>query len=170
MVAMDTEHEPVQVASGSTRKEYAGPAALGRIEAIEVYADALRRAGWTIVEEATGVSQGDPYLTAHFVKGTTDLWVHVHSRPGEGYDITVADAGAERASSRLKSQLDRACKVPIYGLNFDFDKATLRADSEGALNAILQVLKDYPDSLSRSRGTPTTWAKPTTTPGYPKHA
>jgi outer membrane protein OmpA-like peptidoglycan-associated protein len=145
MVAMDAEHEPVQVASGSTRKEYAGPDGLGRIEAVEVYAEALKRAGWTIVEEAAGVSQGDPNLTAHFVKGTTDLWVHVHARPGEGYNITVADAGAERSSSRLKSQLDRACKVPIYGLNFDFDKATLRADSEAALNAILQVLNDYPD-------------------------
>jgi outer membrane protein OmpA-like peptidoglycan-associated protein len=45
----------------------------------------------------------------------------------------------------MKAELDRACKVPVYGLNFDFDKATLRADSEAALNNILEVLTTYPD-------------------------
>ena len=144
LVAIDPDKEPVQVASGSVVKQYEGQD-LGYIEPIVAYADALKRAGWTIVEENTAVTTGDPYLTAHYVKGTTDLWAHVHSRGPEGYQLRVADAGAEKGVAKLKAQLDKACKVPVYGLNFDFDKATLRADSEAALNAILAFLNAYPD-------------------------
>ena len=144
LVQVDADKEPVQVASGSVVKQYEGQD-LGYIEPIVAYAEALKRAGWTIVEENTAVTTGDPYLTAHYVKGTTDLWAHVHSRGPEGYQVRVADAGAEKGAAKLKAQLDKTCKVPVYGLNFDFDKATLRADSEAALNAILAFLNAYPD-------------------------
>jgi outer membrane protein OmpA-like peptidoglycan-associated protein len=109
------------------------------------YAEALKHAGWTLVEENTELTTGDPYLTAHYVKGTVDLWAHVHSRGSEGYSRALADAGAERGAAKMKAQIDKSCKVPVYGLNFDFDKATLRADSEAALNAILAFLNAYPD-------------------------
>jgi outer membrane protein OmpA-like peptidoglycan-associated protein len=145
LVAIDPDKEPVQVSSGSIVKDYQGPEGLGAIEVIAVYADALKRAGWTIVEEATGISQGDPYLTAHYAKDTTEIWAHVHSRPGEGYTLTVADAGGERAASAVKAQLDRTCKVEVYGINFDFDKASLKSGSEPALDSILQVFRAYPD-------------------------
>jgi len=145
LVALDADKEPVQVASGTVVKDYLGPEALGGIELISVYSDALQKAGWKIVEEASGVSQGDPYLTAHYAKGTTDIWAHVHSRPGEGYTLTVADAGAERGAARIKAELDRACKVPLYGINFDFDKSTLRPDSDAAMSSILQLMGTYPD-------------------------
>ena len=145
MVTIDADRDPVQVASGAVIKEYQGPPSLGVIELIVVYSDALKRAGWTIVEENTALTTADPYLTAHFVRGTTDLWTHVHSRGTDGYTIAVADAGGERGAKKMKAELDRACKVPVYGLNFDFDKATLRADSEAALNAILELLNAYPD-------------------------
>lgn len=145
MATIEADREPVQVASGSLLKDYEGPANVGRIEVIAVYADALKRAGWMIVEENTAITTGDPYLTAHFVKGTTDLWTHVHSRGFGGYTIAFADAGSERGAKKMKAELDRNCKVPIYGLNFDFDKATLRGDSEAALNNILEVLNAYPD-------------------------
>ena len=144
LVQIDEDKEPVQVASGFTVKEYAAQD-LGSIEPIVAYSDALKRAGWTIVEENIALTTGDPYLTAHYVKGTVDLWAHVHSRGAEGYLVRIADAGAEKGAAKLKAQLDKTCKVPLYGLNFDFDKATLRADSEAALNAILAFLNTYPD-------------------------
>lgn len=145
LVAIDPEREPVQVATGAIVKSYEGPPDVGRIEIVVVYSDALKRAGWTIVEENTALTTGDPYLTAHFARGTTDVWAHVHSRGSEGHTLVLADAGAERGAARVKAQLDRACKVPVYGINFDFDKATLRTDSDAALNGVLEVLKTYPD-------------------------
>ena len=147
LVQIEEDKEPVQIASGSIRKQYDGPAWLGSIEPIVTYLDALKRAGWKIVEENTAVTTGDPYLTAHYAKDTTDIWVHVHSRGNDGYYVNVADAdaGAERGAARVKAELDKSCKVQVYGISFDFDKSTLRPDSEAALNSILQVFNAYPD-------------------------
>jgi outer membrane protein OmpA-like peptidoglycan-associated protein len=144
MVPMEPSGELVQVASGAWLKNYEGPAHLSGLELVAVYSDALKRAGWTLVEENTALTTGDPYLTAHFVRGTIDIWAHVHMG-SDGYSVRVADASAERGAKRMKAEIDRACKVPVYGLNFDFDKATLRADSEAALNSILEFLNAYPD-------------------------
>ena len=44
----------------------------------------------------------------------------------------------------LRSVLDRSCKVAVYGVNFDFNKTTLRADAEPVLNDILSMFKDDP--------------------------
>ena len=134
---------PVQVASGAVTKEYQSPG-IGKLEVVVAYREALKAAGWQVVEESTGLTQGDPFVTARYSQAPLDLWVRVRS-PGERYEAIVGDAGGERAPSRLKAELDRKCKVPVYGVNFDFDKASLRADSEAALASILKLLSDYGD-------------------------
>jgi outer membrane protein OmpA-like peptidoglycan-associated protein len=141
LVTLEDGKDPVAVASGSVIKTYELPAKTSNIEQIVVYRDALKAAGWTIVELNIAVTTNDPNLTAHYAKGTIDLWAHVHA-PGM---LQVADAGAERGSAQLKATLDKACKVAIYGVNFDFDKATLRTDATPALDAIYKLLTDYKD-------------------------
>ena len=49
----------------------------------------------------------------------------------------VADVG-----SGLKAALARNCKVAVYGLNFDFNKATLRHDAAPVLEQVLNLLKE----------------------------
>ena len=144
LVQVDADKEPVQVATGSVRKDYQAKKDTGRLDIIVSYRDALKAAGWKIVEENIAITTGDPYLTAHFTRGTLDLWAHVHAS-GDEYWLAVADAGANRAPARLKAEIDRSCKVAIYGLNFDFDKATLREDSAPALEGIRQLLVAYPE-------------------------
>jgi OOP family OmpA-OmpF porin len=141
LVALEDGKDPVAVASGSVIKRYEMPPATSNLEPIIVYRDALEAAGWTIVELNIAVSTGDPNLTAHYSKGPIDLWAHVHAPDM----LQVADAGAERGSAQLKATLDKACKVAIYGVNFDFDKATLRTDATPALDAIYKLLTDYKD-------------------------
>jgi OOP family OmpA-OmpF porin len=141
MIALEAGKDPSQVASGSVMKTYELPANTAGLEEVVVYRDALVAAGWTVLEYNAEVTSNDPNLTAHYAKGTVDLWVHVHA----GGMLTVADAGAERGATKLKAELDRACKVAIYGVNFDFDKATLRTDAAPALEAILKLLTDYKD-------------------------
>lgn len=140
-VTLEAGKDPVMVASGSIIKHYTLPPHTAGIEEEAVYRKALEGAGWTIVEINDAVTTGDPNLTAHYAKGAIDLWAHVHA----GGVLQVADAGAERASSKLKAQLDKACKVAIYGVNFDFDKATLRTDATPALDSIFKLLSDYKD-------------------------
>jgi outer membrane protein OmpA-like peptidoglycan-associated protein len=140
-VTLEAGKDPVMVASGTVIKSYQLPAHTSGLEEEVVYQTALKAAGWTIVEVNDAVTTGDPNLTAHYAKGPIDLWVHVHA----GGTLQVADAGAERASTKLKADLDRACKVAIYGVNFDFDKATLRPDATPALDSIYKLLSDYKD-------------------------
>jgi OmpA-OmpF porin, OOP family len=45
----------------------------------------------------------------------------------------------------LAAQLDRDCHVAVYGIEFDFDKSTMRADSEPALQKVLAILNARPD-------------------------
>lgn len=141
LVALDADKDPVAVASASTIKRYDLPARTSGLEEVVVYRDALKAAGWTIVDLNIAVTTGDPNLTAHYARGAVDLWAHVHA----GGMLQIADAGAERTSSKLKAELDRACKVAIYGVHFDFDKATLRPDASPALDAIARLLTDYKD-------------------------
>jgi OOP family OmpA-OmpF porin len=138
-VVLEAGKEPTLVASGTIIKNYALPPHTSGFEEEVVYQAALRAAGWTIVEVGDAVNLSDPNLTAHYAKGAIDLWVHVHA----GGVLQLADVGAEHASPKLKAALDKTCKVAIYGVNFDFDKSTLRADATSALDSILKLLNDY---------------------------
>jgi outer membrane protein OmpA-like peptidoglycan-associated protein len=54
---------------------------------------------------------------------------------------TISLNSAE-TSETLRTALDRGCKVAVYGVNFDFNKATLRKDAETVLQQILALFKD----------------------------
>ena len=143
MVTQVGDKEPVMVAQGRTVKHYQAAPGTGRLEVVVAYREALKLAGWQIVDEQSGVTQSDPNLTAHYAKADVDIWLWIHA-PGD-IAFHVGDAGGERTSGRLKAELDRNCKVAVYGVHFDFDKATLRPDSQGALESILKLLNDHPD-------------------------
>lgn len=141
LVQLEPGKDPVMVATGSVIKQYELPPNTSGLEEEKVYEKALKAAGWTIIDVNDAVTTGDPNMTAHYAKGPVDLWAHVHA----GGKLQVADAGAERASTKLKAELDKSCKVAIYGVNFDFDKATLRKDATPALEGIFKLLTDYKD-------------------------
>jgi outer membrane protein OmpA-like peptidoglycan-associated protein len=50
----------------------------------------------------------------------------------------------QATSTELAEQLDREGAVDLYGIYFDLDKATLRADSEPTLRQVLGLLTDRP--------------------------
>ena len=71
------------------------------------------------------------------------------------YTVAVEGSGSGSRTARatimlvaakpdLAETLARQCKVAIYGINFDFDKATLRSDSESVLERVLKLFKDAP--------------------------
>lgn len=88
LVSPEAGRAPAQVAANSVRKEYVLPPGTSLLEVIVVYREALKAAGWRIVDENTGVKTADPNVTAHYAKGSVDLWAHVHAR-GERYTVTV---------------------------------------------------------------------------------
>ena len=118
-----------------TERTYDGPHGLSAYAMQQAYTKALHDAGWQPVCAFSGRE-----FAAHYTRDGRDIWAQVR-QSGEPwhYEMTVADAG-----SALREDLKKGCKAALYGVNFDFDKATLRPDSEPALNQVLSLMKDEP--------------------------
>ena len=121
------------VGSGSIMKVYVEDKPIPNDQFERGYEQALVKAGWTIGHKIE--NQG--FLYAHYDKNGRDIWVYLVR--GEHPTFMVSDLGAG-----LKAALSKKCKVPVYGVNFDFDKATLRPDAEPVLKQVLALFKDEP--------------------------
>ena len=134
-------NEKQVVGSGSISKGYTLPASLrSTILFVTVYREALTQAGWTIVHQVQSISGGDAVLNAHYSANGRDVWATLHAAGAE-YTIQVADVGTED----IGKELDRDCHVALYGIHFDFNKATLRPDSGVVLEKILALLTARPE-------------------------
>jgi len=144
MVDVDIDkntREKQVVGSGSISKSYTLPPPLrSTILFVTVYREALTQAGWTIVHQVQSISGGDAVLNAHYNANGRDIWATLHGS-GADYTIQVADVGSED----IGKELDRDCHVALYGIHFDFNKATLRPDSAVVLEKVLALLKARPD-------------------------
>ena len=125
--------EPQLVGTGTVSKLYEGPPKVSPLDFTSTYETALRNAGWTIVENTGGT------VTAHFNGNGRDIWTRVYQEGADRWNVVVADVG-----SGLKAALDKNCKVALYGINFDFNKATLRPDSDPVLQQVAALLKSNP--------------------------
>jgi outer membrane protein OmpA-like peptidoglycan-associated protein len=122
-----------------SEREYDAPAGVTAYAVQETYKAAFHAAGWDDVCQLVGVGSID----AHYTRHGRDVWALVRTRgfgrDNRHYQVMVSDAG-----SGLRADLAKGCKAALYGVNFDFDKATLRADSEPALNQVLALMKEEP--------------------------
>ena len=144
LIDVDIDKDNVEqelAGEGSIRKSYSLPDNLAStLLFADVYRDALTQAGWKVVRLIQGPHSSDAVVNAHYTADGRDLWATLHSNGGE-YDIRVVDAGA----GDFAKQLDRDCHVALYGIHYDFNKATLRADSEPTLNKVFTLLQARAD-------------------------
>jgi outer membrane protein OmpA-like peptidoglycan-associated protein len=129
-VTTEQDQEPHLVGSGTVTKLYEGPPNVSPLDFGDTYETALRNAGWTIAQRK------EHSIFAHYAKNGRDVWMHLFQEGADRWDVVVADVGGS-----LKAALDKGCKVALYGINFDFDKATIRPDSEPVLQQVLAVMK-----------------------------
>ena len=127
------------VADGSIAKRYTPPSTLSPLETMLSYQAALTRAGWVVepLKESTTT------LLAHFNKNGRDLWLEVGRADDDsdsGLTYAVADLGADALSKALATD----CKLTLRGVNFEFNTATLTADSKSALVAVTAALTARP--------------------------
>jgi OmpA-OmpF porin, OOP family len=141
-VDVDKDNTEQELAGdGSIDKRYTLPANLAStLLFAEAYRDALTRAGWRVVHFIQNPHSSDAVVNAHYTAGGRDIWATLHSNGGD-YDIRVVDAG----SGDIASRLDHDCHVALYGIHYDFNKATLRADSQTTLDQVLALLQARPD-------------------------
>lgn len=130
------DKEATLVGTGTINKQYEGPAGIVDDDFTAAYEKAFKAAGWTLKPLSAGG------VLAHWAKNDRDLWVRVWREGGNTWNVTLTDVGNE-----LDVALHKGCKAALYGLHFDFDKATLRPDSEPVLRRVLAVVKDEPGKL-----------------------
>ena len=117
-----------QVAAGSIAKYYQPPRDLSNLDFALAYRDALLAAGWTLPHYSQGINAGDTLMVAHYGIGGRDIWAVLRHAPGEA-SIEVGDAGR----SDLAQALKKDCRITLVGALFDFDKATLKPESNTVL-------------------------------------
>ena len=116
------------VANGTLYRDYDLPA-ISNLLLTAAYRDALTKSGWAIVQEGNGV------LRAHYTQKNRNIWAMVSPVSG-GYSISVADAGLVD----LGANLAKDCHVALYGVLFDFNKATLQPASDAALQPVANIM------------------------------
>jgi outer membrane protein OmpA-like peptidoglycan-associated protein len=125
------------VALASIVKFYAPPDGTSNLAFVTSYATALTKAGWTIVQQGDGASATDVTLTARYTKNGRNIWAYLHNTGAREYSIKVADIGADD----LGAKLAKTCHVAVYGVLYDYNKSTLKPESDGTLGQILGVMQ-----------------------------
>ncbi len=117
------------VANGTLFRDYDFPA-MSNVLLTTAYRDALTKGGWAIVQEFPGG------IKAHYAQKGRNIWAMVSPNGPGMYTINVADAG----SVHLGTTLTKACHVALYGVLFDFNKATLQPTSDAALQPVANMM------------------------------
>lgn len=130
------DHEPQYVGTGTQSKMYRGPANVSPLDFSSTYDAAFRNAGWTVTEN-NGAT-----VTAHYAKNGRDVWARVFQEGAGVWDVTVADVGGG-----LRGALAKDCRAVLYGINFDFNKATIRPESEPVLQQVASVMASTPGAF-----------------------
>ncbi len=130
--------QPELVANGSIMKEYQSPLGLGLGQLLGLYRTALLRAHWTIVNEmhSAGVE-----LSAHYGENGRNIWATLHLAEA-AYSIRVADATI--AQIQLAADLGSKCHLALTGVLFDFNKSTLKPESDAVLRQVATLLTQDP--------------------------
>jgi outer membrane protein OmpA-like peptidoglycan-associated protein len=134
---------------GDWNQQFDYPPAIGRenfVDRWHHYAIAFRNKRLKVYVDQNRIwSSGDLAIAPHAVAfdsaGTQDKpGVLAGVRIANGSNIKVAD----------KKFVD--AKIVTHGIHFDTDRATLRPESMGALNAVVEVLKNNPDLMFEVQG------------------
>ncbi len=143
--------EPVLVGNGYQVKSYTPPPSLSRFEFETVYRAALAKAGWTVKPPPPGSQVGESGIVAHYLGNGRNIWL-LASRGADDSDIgltvKVADLGAEDWGKKLAEN----CRLPLYGVTFEFNQATLRPDAAALLEKARGVLAARPSLAIEVQG------------------
>lgn len=113
---------------------------------LENYKEAALEKGGTIVYE----DKARVVFTLPTSTGGT-LWAEVYRNGWKtSYCLYIVEEKGFRkvltfGADEMKRQLDEKGRVIIYGIHFDFDKATLKPDSEKVLMEMVKLMKSAPD-------------------------
>ncbi len=126
--------QPELVATGSVIKQYQSPPGVGLAQLLGAYHTALLRAHWTIVNE---FHNAGVVMIVHYGDNGRNIWGNLHLAEGT-YTIIVADATID--PTKLAVDLGSKCHLALTGVLFDFDKATLKPESDAVLQQVAALM------------------------------
>jgi outer membrane protein OmpA-like peptidoglycan-associated protein len=142
-VSMPGDREPLLAGQSYHVKRYAPPPSLSKLDFETQYRAALEKAGWKVRPLPAGQKPGEGRVVAQYAANGRQIWVEL-GRGNDDSDNGLSFKGADLGAEDWGATLDKQCKLPLYGVQFDFDKATLRPDSTPVLDKAAAVLKARP--------------------------
>ncbi len=139
-VTLPGAKEPMLVGSGIYQKVYQGPSSLSQLQFMTDYTGALKAAGWSVLFPAAGKEKDSGAIIAHYAKGDRNIWAKLTYQYGALLSFQVADVGAEDWAAKL----EKDCRLPLYGVTFDYNKAVLKPESDAILGKAAALLVAKP--------------------------
>jgi outer membrane protein OmpA-like peptidoglycan-associated protein len=127
---------PVAGQSTLTRN-YQGPGSLSKLQFVRDNREALVKAGWMVLYPDANDAEAAAVI-ARYNKNSRDIWAKLSYEYGANLWYSIADV----ASDDWAAKFDKDCRLPLYGVTFDFNKATIKPESEVVLTRAASVLKE----------------------------
>jgi len=117
-----------------------GKKAPGKLQVLRNYENAIKKIGGSTVYEAGK----EAWLTVE--KGGKITWIYVDARTGGEYELTIIEKKAMvqevvADAKSLAQDIRTTGHASVYGIHFDFNKATVKQESEQTLKEIAKLLK-----------------------------
>jgi len=115
----------------------------GKLQVLRNYENAIKKIGGSTVYEAGKQA----WLTVE--KGGKITWIYVDARTGGEYELTIIEKKAMvqevvADAKSLAQDIRTTGHASVYGIHFDFNKATVKPESEQTLKEISKLLKQDP--------------------------
>ena len=115
------------------------------IQILRNYENAVKKIGGSTVYEAPG----ETWLKVERGGKTTWIYVYAHC-DGECYELTIVEKQAMvqevvANAQSLARDISSTGHASVYGIYFDFNKATVKPESEPTLKEIAKLLKQEPN-------------------------
>lgn len=117
------------------------------------YANAVKSLGGTVLfdgvceDDRCGVKAGHRYVIGKITKGDKELWIEVCLyEKSASYDLNVIEKEAMRqvvTASDMLAALKTEGHIALY-INFDINKAIIKAESKPIIDQIVQMMKEDP--------------------------
>jgi OOP family OmpA-OmpF porin len=121
-----------------------GEKAPGKLQVLRNYENAIKKIGGS-----TAYEEGEEaWLKVE--KGGKTTWIYVDARTSGEYELKIIEKKAMAQevvadAKSLASDISATGHASVYGIHFDFNKATVKPESEPTLKEIAKLLEQNPD-------------------------
>ena len=116
----------------------------GKFQVLKNYENAIKMIGGSTVYEA------DEEAWLKVEKSGETTWIYVDARTSGEYELKIIEKKAMAQevvadAKSLASDISSTGHVSVYGIHFDFNKVTIKPESEQTLKEIAKLLKQNPN-------------------------